>query len=223
MTKATKLATLCQWTQQQSAREETVLILSHFPSSFLENQDALQEAGIDFEIIAERMDEQTFSQWLETSSGPGQVVLTMAQMLDLTPGETDPTSSQPNLQKSDKMLSVIVTERYPIVINDQQLEAFFRRVDRVVSMGYLISFDDPVVKGLLGERFVNLMEQLGFRDNELISSAMTYRGLARKLQKSTASVTEEQTAESPEEWIELNGIPGSNKKPPASKRPRKPS
>lgn len=223
MTKATKLATLCQWTQQQSAREETVLILSHFPSSFLENQDALQEAGIDFEIIAERMDEQTFSQWLETSSGPGQVVLTMAQMLDLTPGETDPTSSQPNLQKSDKMLSVIVTERYPIVINDQQLEAFFRRVDRVISMGYLISFDDPVVKGLLGERFVNLMEQLGFRDNELISSAMTYRGLARKLQKSTASVTEEQTAESPEEWIELNGIPGSDKQPPASKRPRKPS
>ena len=131
--------------------------------------------------------------------------------------------SQPNLQKSDKMLSVIVTERYPIVINDQQLEAFFRRVDRVVSMGYLISFDDPVVKGLLGERFVNLMEQLGFRDNELISSAMTYRGLARKLQKSTASITEEQTAESPEEWIELNGIPGSDKKPPASKRPRKPS
>ncbi|MDG2012679.1 MAG: hypothetical protein P8J33_04190 [Pirellulaceae bacterium] len=223
MTKATKLATLCQWTQQQSARGETVIILSHFPSSFLENQDALQDAGIDFEIIAERMDEPSFAQWLESSSGRGEVLLTMAQMLALSPGDFTPASSQPNLPSSDKLLSVIVTERYPIVINDQHLEAFFRRVDRVVSMGYLISFDDPLVKGLLGERFVNLMEQLGFSDNELISSAMTYRGLARKLQKSTASVTQEQTAESPEEWIELNGIPGVAKRPPAAKRPKKPS
>ena len=207
MTKAKKLETLCQWCGQQAQRGETVLVLAHFPSSFMENQDALMKSGLDFEIFAERMNPQMLTQWLNETDRRGQIFLSIAQMLEPTEASDPLSRSSTQTSGEPKKLSVIVTERYPLVSHDERLETFFRSLQAKTSMGYLIAFDDPLVVGLLGQRFVDLMEQLGFNENELISSAMTYRGLARKIRKATASVTDEKSAESPEEWIALNGLP----------------
>lgn len=207
MTKAKKLETLCQWCGQQADQGETVLVLAHFPSSFMENQDALQESGLDFEIFAERMNPPKLAHWLGESNRRGQIFLSMAQMLEPVEPHEPLSESNPRPIGDQTKLSVIVTERYPLVSQDEKLATFFRSLHAKTSMGYLIAFDDPLVVGLLGQRFVDLMEQLGFNENELISSAMTYRGLTRKIRKATASVTDEKPAESPEEWIALNGLP----------------
>lgn len=207
MTKAKKLETLCQWCGQQAQQGETVLVLAHFTSSFIENQDALQDSGLDFEIFAERMNPQMLAKWLGETDRRGQIFLSMAQMLDPPALIDDSQRSKLPTTNELKKLSVIVTERYPLVSHDEALDTFFRSLHAKTSMGYLIAFDDPLVVGLLGQRFVDLMEQLGFNENELISSAMTYRGLARKIRKATASIIDETPAESPEEWIELNGLP----------------
>ncbi len=206
LSKANKLLTLCDWVRQQESRQETVLVLSHFQSTFLENQDALQQAGIEFEILATPSAADSLMQRIKrdaSSSDSAQTILTMAQML--VPADiAKPHTGLPPSENQAISLSVIVTERYPIITHDIMLEKFFDQTGATVSMGYLISFDDPILVRLLGRRFIDLLKQLGLGENDLVSSAMTKRGLTRKLKRATAEIENERLAESPEEWIELN-------------------
>ena len=197
LTNSRKQETLCQWVQEQ-AKAQTVLVLTHFQSTFLDTQAALQDAGIEFEILTESMDSAQFNGRLAEQS----VWLTMSQMLEAR----DESSLVPEQQLSDSIsgLAVIVTERYPLIDRDRQLETFLAELPLRVALGYLISFEDPILKHLLGQKFIDLMKQLGLGDNDLVSSVMTNRGLARKLKSATASVEQEKLAVSPEEWIELN-------------------
>lgn len=172
-------------------------MLSHFESTFLQNQVALQEAGFEFEILANSLDPHAF---VERWSGVKHtVILTMAQMLQL-----DEHHRQLSGKLSDQSFSVIVTERYPVTANDEKLEQFFSGCNAEVEMGYLISFEDPILGHLLGERFIGLLKQLGLGSHDLVSSTMTHRALSRQLARATASITQEIQAESPQEWIRLN-------------------
>ncbi len=206
LTGARKLATLCHWTQQQAARGDVVIVLSHFQSSFLENQSALQDAGIEFDIMADTLDEIQFRDRLLSTAAEPQILLSMSQMLQATPDTGSRTNQSRPLNQAKPLppLSVIVTERYPLITVDEKLERFFQQMDSPVSMGYLIAFDDPILVHLLGQRFVNLLKQLGLGDQDLVSSTMTYRGLSRKLQHATSRVQQERPAISPEAWIQQN-------------------
>jgi hypothetical protein len=213
LTKTNKLGTLCHWVRQQSGLGEAVLVLSHFQSSFLDNQSALQDAGIDFEIVAESVDESRLARRLrETASDGGPaILLTMTQMLQSAapatsakPAYRTPSSPSTGTDSGAVPLSVIVTERYPLTTRDQALEQFLEQCPMPVALGYLISFDDPILVHLLGNRFVDLLKQLGLGDHDLVSSAMTHRGLTRKLQRATSRIRQERPAESPEQWIEWN-------------------
>ena len=213
LTKANKLATLGEWTRRQTKKNNTVLVLSHFLSTFRDNQHALRDADIEYEILAEPVSEDQFVQFLgtetpsENHSGDkpsARVIVTMAQMLIPTNVSLAVSNEQSRSLKTLLDLSVIVTERYPVNTNDQQLETFLEQSMIQAALGYIISFDDPILVHLLGHRFVDLLKQLGLGDNDLISSSMTNRGLSRKLRKATAEVENEKLADSPEEWIELN-------------------
>jgi len=205
LSKANKMATLCQWVREQADQRNTVLVLCHFQSTFLENQLALQKANIEYDILARPLSEDQFVRRIQQfpADERGPVVLTMAQMF--RPTELS-LAQRPGKPVPDRMpkLSVIVTERYPMIVNDQKLERFLIQVDALVSLGYLISYDDPILIHLLGERFIELLRQLGLGENDLVSSSMTNRGLSRKLHKATAAIEQEQLADSPDEWIELN-------------------
>lgn len=176
----------------------------------MDNQSALQDAGIDFDILAETLNEDQFVQRARREMPAGRVILTMGPMLapsDFPAGQPQRAASQDALIP----ISVIVTERYPLITHDRKLEKFFEQSHATVLMGYLISFDDPILVRLLGQRFVDLLKQLGLGDNELISSVMTHRGLSRKLQQATTAIQQERPAASPQEWIKLNldAQPGS--------------
>ena len=200
LSKETKLTTLCQWVHQQATPENVVLVLCHFPATFLVNQQAMQQTGIDYEILADPLSETGLVNLIDQQKNGRRplVLLSMAQMLRAD----KPAAGQipiPSLK-----LAVIVTERYPLVACDEQLEMFMKQTGLSVSLGYLLSFDDAVLNHLLGERFVELMKQLGLGENHLVSSVMTDRALSRHLKKATDSIVHEQRAESAEEWIRLN-------------------
>lgn len=196
LTNARKLDTLCQWVREQS-KIQTVVVLTHFQSTFLEVQQSLQSAEIEFEILAETLDPFQFDARLSERA----TFLTMSQMLQARSGDLP---SQLATAEAPKKLAVMVTERYPIPDRDRQLEEFLAQLPLSISLGYVISFEDPILKFLLGQKFIDLMKQLGLGDNDLVSSVMTNRGFARKLKSATASIETEQLAESPQQWIELN-------------------
>jgi len=210
MTNVNHAATLCDWVIRQSQSGSCVVVLCHFQSSFVDNQSALQDAGIEFEILATPLDEEAFlkhvnDQVPSVNLNGGKVILTMAPMLQSDPSLDGLTARKPGHSlPAAGPFSVIVTERYPMTICDDKLELFFQKTDANVSIGYLISFQDPLLNRLLGDRFISLLKQLGMGDNDLISSMMTNRQLARQLARATATIENEVLADSPQEWIELN-------------------
>ena len=195
LTQSRKWTTLCEWVDGQVRVDRDVLVLTHFPSTFVKTQSALQEADIDFEVLSSPIASDMLMRQFEHHAT--RTLITMAQML--APATALSTESTPQRE-----LSVIVMERYPLLENDRLLENYLRQVSARVSAGYLVSFDDPVLRHLMGERFVNLMKQLGMGDNDLVSSTMTHRGFSRRLRAATSRITEEIPANSPEEWIQQN-------------------
>lgn len=199
LTETRKLTTLGSWVRDQSA-VQSVIVLTHFQSTFLSVQESLQETEIDFDILAEPHDQFQFDARLASQDSGTRVYLTMSQMLQSRVNEqTVPPKPDPS-----RKLAVMVAERYPLAERDTALEDYFKQLPIYTSMGYLISFEDPILKFLLGQKFIDLMKQMGLGENDLVSSLITNRGLARKLRMATQSIENEIAAESPQEWIELN-------------------
>ncbi len=196
LTVSRKYRTMCQWVVDLTRRGHRVIVLCHFQSTFLEIQTVLDEAGLEHEVLATRVSEEHLLRQLRAS--PPELMLTMAPMLESAgPVVSDPRNSGPPL-------AIIVTERHPWPIHDRRLEQFSRNLNTDVALGYLLSFEDPVIRHFLGKNFIELMQQLGLRDHDLISSAMTHKALRRALRRATANVTDEIAAESPSRWLELN-------------------
>ncbi len=200
-TREAKFASLRQWVQTQSGQGKHVLILAHFESTFLDVQSAIQQAGFDYEVLAMPQSQQQLARTLADSAA--NITITMSQML--APSE-EPEYREP----ADLHIAMMIVERYPLVQRDMRLDDFARSLAARVDMGYLMSFEDPVVRQLLGERFIFLMEQLGLGEHDLIQSAMTERALQQRIRRATQAVVNEQEAGSPEEWLELN-MPDSDK------------
>ncbi|MGI9519206.1 MAG: hypothetical protein ACR2NP_19295 [Pirellulaceae bacterium] len=194
-TREAKFANLQRWVQTQSEQGRHVLVLAHFESTFLEAQAAIQQSGFDFEILARPQSQQQLVRTLYGS--PAGITITMSQMLA--------PSEEPEYREAvDLHIAMMITERYPLVERDVRLEDFARSLAARVNMGYLMSFEDPVIRRLLGDRFIFLMEQLGLGENDLVQSAMTERALQQRIRRATQSVVDEQEAGSPEQWLEVN-------------------
>ena len=99
-----------------------MIVLCHFQSSFLQNQQAIQAAEIDFEILADPVDELNLANRIRTEFR-GKVVLTMAAMLNQSPDTTRLNNDLAYREKNDNQpsVAVIVTERYPITSQDLSL------------------------------------------------------------------------------------------------------
>ena len=195
VSRAVQLSTLCDWVRRDSGIESTFLVLCHFQSTFLEIQHAFAQADIDYGVLTERVTVDELESKLEPDHP--SIRLTLAAMLV----EKQQRNSK---QDSNSKLGVIVTERHPLMTYDDKLEQFARQLSWPVSLGYLLSFEDAIFRLLVGQKFVDLMKQLGLGRNDLISSAMSSRSIDRALRKVSITADNEVPAESPEEWIEMN-------------------
>ncbi len=198
-TQQQKWNVLADWVLSQIKIDKCVLVVAHFQSTFLENEEVLSRTGGEFQVLSEQVTPGQLHQ-----SGllqAGKVLLTMAPILLPDPMSPSPVASQ---SPSEFELSVIVTERHPVASRDVDLASFFRQCPPSASIGYLMSFEDPILQRLLGKDFLNLLNQLGVGSHELISSTMTQRALNRQLAKNTIDTNNEQPAASPSEWLDLN-------------------
>ena len=186
---------LGRWIELCLAKQQHVLLLTHFESTFADTVGSLEQAEIDFEIISE----PTLADQLTAQMriAPPGVWLTMPDVLDYSPrhGQTE---------FIDLNLAIIVLERHPMVVHDEKVERFAREMGGRVEMGYFLSLEDPVIRAVINRRTIELLKQLGLGQNDLVSSHMTSRALEKMLRRVTDQVQEESPAHSPEEWFELN-------------------
>lgn len=173
---------------------DTVFLLTHFQDSFLKMQSRLEKAGIGYSIIAEPVDSSVITRLADSSSNC--VHLSMAQML-LSESPSGEKKQQPHV-------SVVVCERHPMPAYDQAVAGWCRELPFPVELGYLLSLDDPTVSYVITDSVRRLLEQFGMGENELITSSMVSKRLSSVLRRKASKITEEVSADSASEWLELN-------------------
>ncbi len=171
------------------------LVVAHFPATFESIQEHLDEKQIGYRILSER---QTASQIAQLAARhPGHVWLTLSGMLTAT-------DSMPPIEAKCSF-AMIAVERHPLWSRDLELEKFGRNLPGPTRFGYFLSVGDPTVRLAIPEQMFVLLQQLGFNEQELITSSMVSKrlNLVLKRLKPKKSPTWIE-ADSVEEWISEN-------------------
>lgn len=179
--------------KERTPLDRYVLLVAHFPSTFFRLQDELDRAELPYELVDEPPTDQMLEAW---QAGAGTIRLALSPLLYL--------EEESAIGRLHKKSSLIVAERHLLPQHDQRLLDFARDLGSPMRMGYFVSLRDCAVAPFIGEWTEIVLKQMGFQDNELITSHLVSRRLEQCYRKLARKVSEEQTADSPEEWLRLN-------------------
>lgn len=186
--------------------DQALLILVHFPQTFELVQSLLEEQQIDYDIGPLRLTPEFVLEQLPTKSdGAANVLLALASTLD----EVSLERPLP-VQKKFK-LSMMVLERHPLLDEDRRIELFARVCPCPVRLGYLLSLEDPVIRHCIHPTTIQVLQQLGLRDQELITSRLVSRRIDWALKRLARAESDwdadakagSSRLQSAEEWLSL--------------------
>ncbi len=178
------------------ARDEAVLLIAHFPATFWRIQDLLHEQAIPYEIAGSSV---TPEQLLEHHERRRRVVLlVLAEAIERV------EDRKLTLPPRPIEINALVAERYPLPVRDERLGEFFRQLPFSVRMGYFLSLQDPCLRLAVNDTLIQLMQQLGLKPGEMISSHLVSRRLSQWQRKLATRSVEDCPAESPEEWLAVH-------------------
>ena len=181
--------------QSQLPIDSAIFIAAHFPEEFFRLQEELDNHGLEYEIITRPLDSQWF---LDHSVGDTNILyLALAEFLtETTFGENEVFGSA---------LDLIVIDRHPEPFRDALLEQFARDFPAITRMGYFLALDDRVLRSVVNETTLLVLQQMGIDDQGLISSGIISKRIKKVLAREQKQRTEEGTpADSAEDWFELN-------------------
>ena len=105
----------------------------------------------------------------------------------------------------NQVVELIVAERHPLTsVDGQVLSGFAELLPCRCHAMYHVSLDEPIMQVFVGERVTEMIEALGFGENEKIESGMVAKRIRAAQQKLTEKATGNRRAESMEEWFQLN-------------------
>ena len=202
LTRESLLAALQKPVNDCVDRHDLVLLVAHFPDCFTQIENQLEAWGLNFEVVVDRVDQD----WVTTAGFDQQynhVFLTLSGMLDSHDESAAKKTARGMQNESVRPVSMMVLERHPQIDRDHQVAAFAKSIINPVRLGYFLSLEDSVVTKLINPQLVQLMQQMGLTDQELVTSNMLTRRLKKVLSRQTITGNES-TAESASEWFELN-------------------
>ena len=185
--------------RQQETCDE-VWLVAHFFDTFLELQDFLAAAEIDYQIVDQSVHRVHFARRADNS--PGKVRLALATLIGDRPEVETADKGVTEIGRSS--VALIVCERHPHHVHDKRLFESAKQIDASITFGYVLSMDDVVVKQIVSPTVLMVMEQLGLDEREMIASHYLSRLLERRLIKQAQEYAGDQDAESAAQWIELN-------------------
>lgn len=193
--------TLIQWIRGLREQQRPILVLAHFPETFQALTELLDRSDEDFDILKELRDFQLFSEAIRGSESG--CTLTLASLIsDATPPGNPMRLTRPS--DPGNRVAIICVERFPLPRRDRDLEQALTNLTCDYELGYLLSFEDPLIEHVLGARFRMLMEQLGLSPDELVSSHMSSKALRRALDRLARKVVDDSPADSIRAWLDKN-------------------
>lgn len=188
--------------ETQLSLNKVVLLVVHFPETFEKLQDWLGDTGIAYELVLRPID-------LDWVRNCGQLAGKGVQLAisDLVVYDSEVRFKQPN--ETQPELSVIVCERHPIPIVDENLERMARAIPIPTQFGYFIAMDDPLFRTAITENVIQLLKQFGMGRQEVITSRMLSKRLEHVLRKQAKTNPSNVPADSALQWLAINRPPTS--------------
>lgn len=176
---------------------KSIWLVVHFVDTFTSLQAELESWRVDYEVVTQPIDPNHLERSGLLSCAQIKVVLSElipeskgAVLLDTIP---------------DNQIAMIVVERHPQIKYDDQIESFARMLPVAVEMGYYLSLDDEVIRLVINETSIEILQQLGMNEHELIASRMVTRRLNIMLKRISENFDSDERADSAQQWLEVNG------------------
>jgi hypothetical protein len=190
------------WNSLQSTLEsdryadKPVWLVCHFFDTFTWLQDRLDARLMQYEVETSLIDAKRFS--YDSKLAKNGIRLVLANTLVSAEDGPNPAVD------FERSLAIIVLERHPVIEHDLRIEKIARSLPVRVEYGHYLSLDDSVVRLVVNETTVKILQQLGMNDHELIASTMVTRRLKKVLRRMQSSFQFDHDADSAAEWIALN-------------------
>jgi len=186
--------------QSPSQENRSTWLIAHFINTFTEVQDRLEEWGLEYEIVSSKLNANQLDRTglITNQAFPAPLKLILSE---LVPAPQDSTSLLP--RDPEKRVAMIMLERHPQIRHDQRLEAFARSVPLLVEFGYFLALDDPTVLLSFDKKNVQILQQLGLK-NQLVSSNMVSRRLEIVLKRVSNDFSGDTPSDSAAQWLLIN-------------------
>lgn len=178
LTAAARDRGLIEAVRYRQTTDQGILVLAHFPQTFERLQTLFEEQDISYEVGPLRLTpEFLLEQHPATRPAARPVVLTLVPTLD------DAALDRPLPVRKRFKLSMMVVERHPRLAEERRVEMFARICPCPVRLGYLLSFEDPVIRHCIPPNTVQILQQFGLRDQQLVTSRMVSNLVDRVLKR----------------------------------------
>ena len=179
-------------------QSKSIWLVAHFPSKFQDLQDQLESWKTDYDVITTpiRMDRLLDSDLMDR----GSIKLVLSNLIP----QKSVNSIEPDLNQK---LALILVDRHPCLSHDERIVNFAKNVPCKSELGYYLALDDPVLKLAVNQTTIQLLEQMGLGENDLISSTMVSRRIDTVLKRLSFRGSEDAYADSAQQWLEKYGDP----------------
>lgn len=182
--------------EQELQDGHSVWLVAHFANTFTRVQEMLAGWQMEYNIADRVITSDQGPEFIRQETSP--VMLILADLLKPSGDVVD------RRVENVPPVSIIVVERHPLYSHDQRLESFARSFPGPTRFGYLLAIDDPVIRAVVTDTMIEILQQLGMREHELITSNMISRRLNKVLAREELLYPSDQRADSVEEWYSLN-------------------
>jgi len=177
----------------------SVLLLAHFPSTLAAFGEELTSRELTLAAIPDHLTSAAALKLGAAESAP-RVLFGLTRQL--RSDEFPPPAEAP-----PSPLAVLVLERHFLRAHDESITQFAAGLGSRVEVVFHSSLEDSLMRLFAGEWVLNVLRQLGMKEDEVIESGLVARRLASAQAKVAADVAkggEERPADSPEEWLAVN-------------------
>lgn len=188
LTKTAKLAGLAV----EVKSGEHSFVLAHFPSTLREVQEAFAAIGLEGERIEGPIKPADYLK----SARPGTNFALVRQLQVDDPKEA--TEGDP--------IRLFVAERHFLRSHDERVNQFAESLGRPIGLMFFLAMDEPLMRVFAGDWVSNVLRNLGQKETEALQSAMVERRVKAAQAKFAERAGSDEPAESPEEWLERNGV-----------------
>lgn len=198
-----RLEGVCQSLEEKSPKRPLPIVTSHFSDRLAEMRDLFNRNSIHFREADHLLRPHEIHR--EFAGGASTTPLLAPASL-LAYNEPPSAKDDPSYR-----VAVLVVERHPVAMFDERIERFAATIPCQSELQFFLSLDDAVMQMFAGERVREILQRLGMKEDEAITSKMVVRrlkGAQRKVKERYESLQglkrglalERLREEPPREW-----------------------